>query len=259
LAPSCGPGSPGSCGIGSQPSPLPSIAAASPVITLHVPIYEYHRVKPPAGETGLAEQLIVPADLFAKQMAAMDAAGWHTITMGQLGDDLRFGIQPPPKSFVVTLDDGYEDGYTYAYPVLSAHGYVATYFVVTSKIGSADHLTATELRSLAAAGNEIGNHTEDHVDLRTLPPEGMKSEIYGASAAIANAVGVWPQSFSFPFGSTKAAVAEVLAATPGIETAVIETGSEPETWANRLTLPRIRIGPGSSPQYLLYKAAWYTQ
>jgi peptidoglycan/xylan/chitin deacetylase (PgdA/CDA1 family) len=216
-------------------------------------------VKPPLGETGLAQQLIVPADLFEKQMAAMAAAGWHTITMAELGDDLRLGIQPPPRSFVVTLDDGFEDGYTYALPVLRRHGFVATYFVVGSRIGSADHLTVAELRALLAAGNEIGNHTEDHVDLRPLTPDRMRSEIHDASALIAGSIGVWPQSFCYPFGKVNAAVSDVVAAMPGIQTAVIETGSQPETWANRLTLPRIRIGPGSSPQYLVYRADRYLQ
>jgi peptidoglycan/xylan/chitin deacetylase (PgdA/CDA1 family) len=245
--------------VGSEPTPLPSLAAVSPAPTVRVPIFEYHRVKPLAGETGLAIQLIVPPDLFESQMGAMDAAGWHTITMAQLGDDLRLGIQPPPKSFVVTLDDGYEDGSTYAYPILRNHGFVATYFVVGGRIGSPDHLTVAELQALLAAGNEIGNHTQDHVDLRPLTPDRMRNEIYDASAAIAGSIGVWPQSFCYPFGKVNAAVSTVVAAMPGIQTAAIETGSQPETWANRLTLPRIRIGPGSSPQYLVYRADRYLQ
>ena len=257
--PTCGPGALSSCGGGSEPTPLPSLPSASPATTIHVPIFEYHRVKPPAGETGTAQQLIVPPDLFESQMAAMDAAGWHAMTMGQLGDDLRLGIQPRPKSFVVTLDDGYEDGYTYAFPVLRRHGFVATYFVVGGRIGKPDNLTVTELQALLAAGNEIGNHTADHVDLRPLTPDRMRSEIYDASALIAKSVGVWPQSFCYPFGKVDAAVAAVVVAVPGIETAAIETGSQPETWANRLTLPRIRIGPGSAPQYLVYKADRYLQ
>lgn len=257
--PTCGPGAPSSCVAGSEPTPLPSPPAASPATTIEVPIFEYHRVKPPEGETGLALQLIVPPDLFEKQIAAMDAGGWRTMTMGELGDDLRLGIQPRSKSFVVTLDDGYEDGYTYAYPILRHHGFVATYFVVGGRIGSPDHLSAAELQALLAAGNEIGNHTEDHVDLRPLTPERMRSEIYDASAAIARSVGVWPQSFCYPFGKTNAAASVAVAAVPGIETGVIETGSQPETWANRLTLPRIRIGPGSYPLYLVDKADRYLQ
>jgi len=241
-----------------EPTSLPSSKSiANLTSTLHVPILEYHRVKPYAGETGYAVDLIVPPDLFASQMNAMADAGWHTITMGELGDDLRLGIQPAPKSFVVTFDDGYEDGYTYALPILQRDCFVATYFVIGGQIGHPGRLTVTELKTLLAGGNEIANHTMSHGDLRVLTPEKLKSEIYGASALIASDVGSWPKSFSYPIGLTNPQVMEAVAATPGLQTAVIQTGSKPETWANRLQIPRIRVGPGVYPQDLVYRANRY--
>ncbi len=189
----------------------------------------------------------------------MAADGWHTITMGELGDDMRLGMQPAPKSFVVSFDDGYEDGYTYAFPILRKYGYVATYFVVAARIGTPNHLDAAELTTLLAAGSEIGNHTMDHVDLRVQPPDTLRREVYGASALIANTIGVWPQSFCYPFGKTNDTVLAAIAATPGLETATVQGGSKPETWVNRLILPRIRVGPGSYPQILVDKARRYVQ
>lgn len=240
------------------PSPMPSIGAgASPVFSLRVPILEYHRIKPYAGETGSAQYLIVPPTVFAAQMDAMARAGWHTITMGRLGDDLRIGIQPAPKSFVISFDDGYEDGYTNALPILQRYGFVATYFVVGGQIDRSDHLTVSELQTLLAAGDEIGNHTISHVDLLAKTPEQLRNEIYGASAMIANDVGVWPQSFAYPMGLTDPQVAASVAATPGIQTAVIQGGTGPEAWPNRLQIPRIRVGPGTYPQDLVDRATRY--
>jgi peptidoglycan/xylan/chitin deacetylase (PgdA/CDA1 family) len=179
--------------------------------------------------------------------------------MGELGHDLRLGVQPPPKSFVVTFDDGYEDGYTYAFPILAQNGFVATYFVIGSRIGDPGQLSVAEMQELVAAGNEIGNHTLSHRDLNPMTPEKIVTEIYTTEALIATAVGVWPESFCYPMGFTNAKVTGVVAATPGLVTAVVQTGSLPETWANRLSLPRIRVGPGSYPQYLVYKADRYIQ
>jgi peptidoglycan/xylan/chitin deacetylase (PgdA/CDA1 family) len=240
------------------PTPLPSIAAsAGPAFALHVQIFEYHRVKPFAGETDYTRDLIVPPELFTAQMDALAKAGWHTITMGQLGDDLRQRIEPAPKSFVISFDDGYEDGYTYALPILQHYGFVATFFVIGGRIGHEDQLTVGEMRILVASGNEIGNHTMSHEDLRVATPVQLRIEIYGASAAIARAVGVWPQSFAYPIGLTDEMVTDAVASSPGIETAVIQGGSQTETWPNRLTLPRIRVGPGSYPQYLVDRACRY--
>lgn len=251
----CAPGPDAACPPVPAPTPLPPATAA--VARFHVPILEYHRVKPPAGETGYVASLIVPPDIFAAQMDALAADGWHTITMGELGDDLRRGVEPAPRSFVVTLDDGYEDGYTYAAPILRRDGFVATYFVVAGRIGTPDHLTVAELRSLLAAGNEIGNHTVSHLDLEAMDEAQLGGEIYGASALIASVVGVWPQSFAYPAGLTDPMVEASVAATPGIETAVIQGGSLPQTWANRLLLGRIRVGPGTYPSDLVARVDRY--
>jgi peptidoglycan/xylan/chitin deacetylase (PgdA/CDA1 family) len=176
--------------------------------------------------------------------------------MGEFGDDMRNGIEPAPRSFVVTFDDGYEDGYTYARPILRSLGFVATYFAIASMIDQPDHLSVVELRALMASGNEIGNHTLSHEDLRRYvpTPDKLKNEVYGASSIIAGYVGAWPKSFCYPAGFTNTWVEQEVAATPGIETAVIQSGKQAETWANRLELPRIRVSPALYPADLVAKA-----
>jgi peptidoglycan/xylan/chitin deacetylase (PgdA/CDA1 family) len=246
---------------GCDTPPPPMALAAAPsggrAFTLRVPVLEYHRVKLPAGESGSAASLIVPPEVFSAQMDALSAAGWQTITIGQLGDDLRQGIQAPAKSFVITFDDGYEDGYQYAFPILGRHGFVATFFVIAGQIGETWQLSAAQMRELVAAGNEIGNHSLSHKNMMVMTPQRLTVETYGASAIIAGATGIWPKSFSYPMGLTYAPSSAAVGATPGILTAVIQGGSEPETWANRLTIPRIRVGPGTYPQDLVARLSRY--
>jgi peptidoglycan/xylan/chitin deacetylase (PgdA/CDA1 family) len=245
------------CDTTEAPTPLPSADPEATPFGLRVPILEYHRVKPFDTETGYQVGLVVPPDVFAAQMDALRAAGWQTITMGQLGDDLQRGIEPAPKSFVVTFDDGYEDGYTYAFPILQKDLFLATYFVIGSQIDKPGRLTVTELQALFGAGNEIGNHSMSHEDMRYMPEDRLVTETFGTSALIARAVGVWPQSFSYPVGFTGPAVISALSKCPGIETAVIQGGSKPETWQNRFGLPRIRVGPGTNPQDLVERMNRY--
>jgi peptidoglycan/xylan/chitin deacetylase (PgdA/CDA1 family) len=245
------------CDTTEAPTALPSADPEATPFGLRVPILEYHRVKPFETETGYQVGLVVPPEVFAAQMDALRVAGWQTITMGQLGDDLRSGIEPVPKSFVVTLDDGYEDGYTYAYPILQKELFLATYFVIGSQIDKPGRLTVDELQTLFGAGNEIGNHSMSHEDMRYMPADRLVTETFGASAMIARDVGVWPQSFSYPAGFTGPAVISALSKCPGIETAVIQGGSKPETWPNRFGLPRIRVGPGTNPQDLVERMNRY--
>jgi peptidoglycan/xylan/chitin deacetylase (PgdA/CDA1 family) len=245
------------CDTTAAPTPLPSADPEATPFGLRVPILEYHRVKPFDTETGYQVSLVVPPELFAAQMDALYAAGWQTITMGQLGDYLRLGISPAPKSFVVTLDDGYADGFLYAFPILHRDGFVATFFMIASLIDRPDRLTVDQLQRLAADGDEIGNHSMSHEDMRYMPADRLVTETFGASALIARAIGEWPKSFSYPVGLTGPAVVSALSKCPGIETAVIQGGSKPETWPNRFGLPRIRVGPGTNAQDLVERMNRY--
>jgi peptidoglycan/xylan/chitin deacetylase (PgdA/CDA1 family) len=238
----------------STPNPM---AAAS--FRLHVPIFEYHRIKPWEGETGYTRDLITPPEIFAAQMDAMAAAGWRTMTLGDLAEDLRFGITPPPKTFVVTIDDGYKDGYQNAMPILVAHGFVATYFVIAERIGWASFLSPFELRALVASGMEIGNHSYSHGDVAAVPPDQLVKEINGASAIIASDTGIWPRTFAYPRGFGSGMVVAQLEACPGLSAAVIQGGSKPEIWNNRWQLPRIRVGAGIYPAELVARASLFAR
>ena len=245
------------CDTTAAPTPLPSADPEATSFGLRVPILEYHRVKPYDTETGYAVSLVVPPEVFAAQMDALYAAGWQAITMGQLGDYLRLGIAPAPKSFVVTLDDGYDDGFVYAFPILHRDGFVATFFMIGSLIDRPGRLTVDQLQRLSADGDEIGNHSMSHEDMSYMPADRLVTETFGASALIARAIGEWPKSFSYPAGFTSTAVISALSKCPGIETAVIQGGTKPQTWSNRFGLTRIRVGPGTTAQDLVERMNRY--
>jgi hypothetical protein len=72
-----------------------------------------------------------------------------------------------------------------------------TFFVIGETVKRQNN--KDKLRSLAAAGHEIGNHTLGHrYDLTRLLPDPMKAEIEGAQRAIEEAVGVRPVGFRAP-------------------------------------------------------------
>ena len=234
--------------------------------TLHVPILMYHRILSLAKAGNSSPGLVVPPEVFTAQLDAIAASGWHTITMAALATYLEIRTQPPPRSFVITIDDGWEDGYTYALPILRSHGYVATFFVVAGRIDKPDELTSGELQALVAAGNEIGDHTVDHIDLEKLPIANQRYEIDAAAARIAQVTGRWPASFAYPSGGANSSDAAVVAACgvlhsgvveepvpvvkPGASKAEVGVPVALETWTNRFAIPRVRITPNTNPVYL---------
>ncbi|MGD0019297.1 MAG: polysaccharide deacetylase family protein [Candidatus Limnocylindrales bacterium] len=222
------------------PTLVPSPGAIP--VTLHVPILEYHRIVPLADAGKSLPGLTMPPEIFDAQMAALNKAGWHTITLTTLADDLAAGMTPPSHSFVVTIDDGWWDGYVYAYPTLQKYGYVATFFVIADRIGLHDFLGPSQIQALAEAGNEIGDHTVHHGPLTGALPAALAYEIDSGAATIASITGRWPETLAYPRGKTDARVIAAVAACKSLRMAVVEGSGGTETWANRFRVARIQVG-----------------
>ena len=75
---------------------------------------------------------VVPERRFARQLWWLARAGYNVVTFGEYLE-LRAGYRlPPPKTVVLTIDDGYVDTATVAGPTLRRFGFRATVFVITA-------------------------------------------------------------------------------------------------------------------------------
>ena len=272
LVNSCDPSS--VSGAVAVPGPADSSSSS---FTLDVPILMYHRIVPFAEAGNSISGLVVPPETFDAQLAALGGAGWHTITMATLATDLQDHVTPPAKTFVITIDDGWYDGFTYAFPILQRHGFVATFYVIAGRIDEPDFLSSIQLGDLVAADDDIGDHSMDHANLTALGAADLKYQIDAAAARIAQVTGYWPESLAYPSGYEDTKVIAALGACQELRMAVLERAleivtparaPEPgatqgpptttflqayETWAYRFLVPRIRVTPGTTPATLL---AW---
>lgn len=248
---------------GPSPLPAPTPIAAWPLVAadapgppfgfaVRVPVLMYHRVAP-ANQVGDSwPGLVVPPDLFAAQLEALVAAGWRSITAAELAADLAASIVPPPRTFVITFDDGRRDGYTEAFPILRRLGLVATFYVITGRIGAPNSLTASQLQRLASAGMEIGSHTVDHVPLNTAIPSAARLQLTRSAAQIAAVTGERPTTFAYPFGGVDP-LDQALVRETGYAMAFTEVYGCRMSWPTRLASPRVRVSPGTLPQDLLHE------
>jgi peptidoglycan/xylan/chitin deacetylase (PgdA/CDA1 family) len=214
----------------------------------------YHLVATRAEAGDARPSLVVAPRSFAAQMAALRARGWRTITAADLATDVREGVVPPARTFVITFDDGHEDGYSEAFPILRAEGFVATFFVITHRIGRPGYLTANQLAEMEAAGMEIGDHTVHHVALAAASPSTAAAEIAGAAATIASVVGSPPSTLAYPYGSHDPG-AEAIVGRLGLAMAFTEVAGCRESYATRLAIPRIRVTPATTALDLVARMA----
>jgi peptidoglycan/xylan/chitin deacetylase (PgdA/CDA1 family) len=114
----------------------------------------------------------------------------------------------------ITFDDGYRDNAAIAAPILQSLDLPACFFVATDLIDSTrpfphdvvqcrppqEHLTWRDLRSLAAAGFEIGSHTCSHVDMGVVPLDVAERELRASRERLERELNVPIRLFAFPYG-----------------------------------------------------------
>jgi peptidoglycan/xylan/chitin deacetylase (PgdA/CDA1 family) len=110
------------------------------------------------------------------------------------------------KCVVLTFDDGYEDFYTTAFPLLDRYGFTATVFLPTAYIGDTPRqfkgarcLTWSRVRELRKLGISFGSHTETHPHLEKLTVAEIERELCASRTAIEQALGEAVTSFAYPF------------------------------------------------------------
>jgi peptidoglycan/xylan/chitin deacetylase (PgdA/CDA1 family) len=234
----------------------PAVAWHNVGLVEHVPVLMYHRVVPLSEAGDSLRSLIVSPQLFAAQMAALHAARWHAITFRQLAADLAAGRAEPPRTLVITFDDGYSDGYRYVFPVFRRYGFVGTFFIITGRVGMAAYFTPAELCAMTRAGDEIANHTVHHVGLGIVSPAQAATEIAQAGRMIAAWTGVVPVTLAYPFGNWSPTVVGILR-RDGYWLAATTVPGATESYANRLLVPRVRVGPATTPAALVATVSAY--
>jgi peptidoglycan/xylan/chitin deacetylase (PgdA/CDA1 family) len=171
-----------------------------------VPVLTYHSISENLfGKVHPYYHINTPVSIFSLQMRWLRQAGYRTISLCELMNGFE-ATQDLSKTVVLTFDDGYQDFYTDAFPILKQCGFTATVFLATDRIRDesvrvegADYLTWSEVRELQTEGMMFGSHSVTHADLRSLGPEQIDYELGYSKESIEQRIGAQVESFSYPF------------------------------------------------------------
>lgn len=201
----------------------------------------YHLVE----ETPFTEndELFVTPEDFETQLRALAEAGYTFL----FADEYAPTDTP---SVVLTFDDGYEDNYTIALPLLEKYSAKATVFVAVNLLGQAHYLTEQQVRALADSGCvRIGSHTMNHARLGKLDADAAVQELAGAQAALETLTGRSVRALAYPNGSFRADT--VRAAAAYYDFAYTIRSPLVTTRFSALTIPRINVKRGMTGDALL--------
>jgi peptidoglycan/xylan/chitin deacetylase (PgdA/CDA1 family) len=183
--------------------------------------------------------------MFHAQMQYLADHGFRVISLRQAVADIKTHAPLPTRLVVLTFDDGYSDFFTAAIPELRSHGFTATDFVISGRMGMGSYMTRGQVAAAAAMGFEIGAHTVDHYALAALAPARAVWEMRTSKQVLEALLGQPVLDFAYPYGSYDAFVAAE-ARSLGFEAAA---SSNPGVlhWAGQLMyLSRMRVGGGMS-------------
>ncbi len=164
----------------------------------------YHYVsEPPAGADKYRRDLSVTPALFESHLQYLQANGYHVVTLDALLYALTIGQTLPERPVILTFDDGYEDNYTNAFPLLTKYGMIGHFFIITDFINQQrpGYLNWTQIEEMFAAGQVFGSHTRDHPDLSGQPDDYLVWQALGPTEAIQEHLGYRVHWISYPSGS----------------------------------------------------------
>jgi peptidoglycan/xylan/chitin deacetylase (PgdA/CDA1 family) len=167
--------------------------------------------------------------VFEQHMKFLRDDGYQTIGLSEAVQRLKGPTEAAEKKVAITFDDGFEDFYSNAFPVLSKYRQSATMFLPTAYIGhqarkfkTTECLTWKQVRELQEAGMQFGSHTVTHPQLRTLDTRDVEDEVRRSKDEIENELGSPVTSFSYPYAFPEADSAF----TQRLGTILEETGYE---------------------------------
>lgn len=210
-----------------------------------VPVLMYHRIcdlTPSESKNPLIRDLSVsPAD-FEAQLKYLKENGFTFLHVSDVERALSEGDALPEKAVAITMDDGYQDNFTEALPLLKKYEAKATIFMVTNNFEKPARLNWDQAKQMIANDVSFESHTVSHPDLTTLQRDQLKFELTESKAILEKGLNRPVRSVAYPAGQYNDLV--VFATEEAGYLAGWKKGGGPvlpSNYGDPYRLPRIRI------------------
>jgi len=155
---------------------------------------------------------------FALQLKWLFQHGYRTYTLDDYAQLLNKG-EDLSKAVILTFDDGYEDNFINAFPLLMEYGFTANIFLVSGLVGQystwrKNGLADTKLMNwhqvyeMQKSGIQFGSHTMSHANLAILNDELLQYELVVSRQTLQEKLGVPVKTISYPYSQVTPRVRE---------------------------------------------------
>ena len=222
---------------------------------VQIPILMYHAVHVMDPSEASNANLIVDPDLFEAQIKALSKAGYYFLTPEEAYKAFTENALPAKKVVWLTFDDGNEDFYTIAYPILKKYKAKATNNVITGfvKKGNAGNLTVKQMKEMMAHGMSFQSHTVNHPDLSATDKATQKVELTDSIDFLENKLNTKVNTIAYPSGRYNQTTLDLAKKTYKLGLTTNEGLAS--TKDGLLSLNRVRILPTTTAKGLLSEIA----
>lgn len=146
---------------------------------------------------------------FRQQMQALKDNEIPVISMTDFLKWKRGAANIPDYCAMISIDDGWREVYTMAFPILKEHGFPFTLFLYTKYLNVGGRsLSIDQVKEMMAAGAEVGSHSVSHLDMTNrhrMSDEGYEDfltrELKESRDVLREKLGTVTDTFSYPFGT----------------------------------------------------------
>lgn len=196
-----------------------------------VSILGYHDFRERGGSP-----MIIAANKFREQMKAIKDSGIPVISLSDVLTWRKGQKNIPEEAIVITMDDGWEGVYTYAYPVLKEYGFPFTIYLYKKYVNIGGRsLSWEQIREMMKNGCEVGSHSVSHESLRPKKTRAaadqqlwLLGELKDSKEFLEKNLGINCTSFAYPFGIFDDSTTET-ALQVGYET-LVTVNNQKVTW-----------------------------
>jgi peptidoglycan/xylan/chitin deacetylase (PgdA/CDA1 family) len=170
-----------------------------------VPVLLYHSISDHPHD-----RIAVHPKLFLRHMEMLKSE-FSVVSLQELNNLFRSNSSIPADAVAVSFDDGYDDAYTDALPILNKYSIPATFFIPAGRIGTNNdwntraftrfnHLDTNQLAAILDSGHVVGSHGITHAYLPKLTDAEIEDEVCRSKEILERTLATDVPFISYPYG-----------------------------------------------------------
>jgi peptidoglycan/xylan/chitin deacetylase (PgdA/CDA1 family) len=155
------------------------------------------------------DNLTISDDVLEKQLLYLKKKNYHPITVQQLIEYQYQKAKLPKTPILLTFDDGYENNFTYLYPLLKKHALKATIFLPVGFIGKSNGwddggeaiMNVDRLKQIDSTFIEFGLHSLIHRSYKEFTTEELIDDISQCRSILKENYIPYVPAITYPYGA----------------------------------------------------------